>query len=526
MTTSSTTRRSSELPSEYWYDKHAAERPINFFSRHLKHIKGELAGKPFIPSDSQSYHLRQIFGWKRKDGTRRYRTVYWEEPRKNGKTTLAAGVALYVLCADGEPGAEVYSAAADREQANLCFGLAKAMVSSSSALAKRTKVHKYAITYPATFGSYKVLSADAFTKHGLNAHGIVFDELHAQPDRELWDVLTTSTGARRQPLVFAITTAGYDRHSICYEIHTYAKKVQAGIIKDDSFYPVIYAADESDDWTKEETWRKANPGYGVTVKADYFQTEVAKAKELPRYQNTFRQLHLNQWTEQAVRWLPMEAWDAGALKSCGELETQLTGSPCYCGLDLASTTDLSVLAMVFPQDAGRIAVLCRFWIPQETARAREKRDKVPYLQWIKEGWITATEGNRADYDQIRADINALRDKYDIREIAFDRWNANQISTQLAGDGFRLVDFGQGFRSMNEPSKHLEALLAERKVDHGGNPVLRWNASNVAVSKDAAGNIKPDKAKSTERIDGIVAMVMGIGRMIVQGQNTDLDIRVI
>lgn len=472
----------------------------------MQHVKGELAGEPFKLDQWQAAIVGAMFGWKRPDGTRRFRTVYIEVPRKNGKSTLCAGLALYLLYADGEPGAEVYSAAAEREQASIVFDVARQMVDAEPILRQHAKVFRKSIAIEKAAATYKVLSADAYTKHGLNAHGIIFDELHAQPNRELWDVLTTSTGARAQPLTVAITTAGYDRNSICWEVHDYACKVRDGIIEDGSFMPVIYAAGEEDDWTLSATWAAANPGLGISLREDYLATEAAKAGELATFQNTFRRLHLNQWTEQAVRWLPMDRWD-----EMNAPLADLAGRPCWGGLDLASTTDIAALVLVFPDDAGGYDVLPRFWIPAENSRAREKRDRVPYPTWVTEGHITATPGDVIDYDHIRADINALGELHDIREIAVDRWNATQLVTQLDGDGFSVAMFGQGYRSMSAPSKELEALVLGRKLRHAGNPVLRWMAANVAVEMDPAANIKPSKRRSSERIDGIVALVMALAR---------------
>jgi phage terminase large subunit-like protein len=502
------------IPSvAYKFDTESAERPIRFFREYLHHVKGEWAGQPFVLLPWQAELVWTLFGWRRLDGTRRYRTCYVEVPRKNGKSSLAACIGLYLLFADNEPGAEVYSAAADREQAAIVFDTARQMVGDAPALAKRSQTYRRSIIVPSTASSYKVLSSEAYTKDGLNAHGIIFDELHAQPNRELWDVLTTSVGARRQPLIFAITTAGYDRNSICWEVHDYACKVRDGIIQDDSFLPIIYAADKDDDWTNLDVLGKVNPSLGSTVKLEYLAQECRKAQETPGYQNPFKRLHLNIWTEQETRWLDMAKWDdCGGTLDPAELE----GQPCYAGLDLSSTTDITALVLVFPQ-AAHYAVLSYFWVPAENIRRRAERDRVPYPLWAQQGHIEATEGNVVDYDIIRSRINELNQRYHIREIAIDRWNSTQLQTQLQGDGLTVVQFGQGFASMTGPSKELEKLVLGKRIQHGENPVLRWMVSNVAVRQDAAGNLKPDKEKSTEKIDGVVALIMGLGRALVQGQ---------
>ncbi len=428
-------------------------------------------------------------------------------------SSLAAGIALYLLFADGEPGAEIYSAAADRDQAAIVFETAKAMVENSPALSRLAEIYKRSILVPSTRSTYRVLSADAPTKHGLNAHGVIFDELHAQPNRELWDVLTTATGARRQPLVVAITTAGHDRESVCWEQHEYARQVLDGVIEDPSFFAYIRAADEEDDWLDEEVWAKANPSLGITVKLDYLREQARKAKNVPAYQNTFRRLHLNQWTQQETRWLPLEAWDACGTPVDPRL---LEGQPCYGGLDLASTSDLAAFVLVFPPELGeeeRYAVLPFFWIPEENMVERARRDRVSYDAWARDGLITPTEGNVIDYGFIVRAIEELGERYNIKEIAFDRWGAFQVSQALEGAGFTMVGFGQGFASMSAPTKELLRLVLDGKLAHGGHPVLRWMADNVVVSTDPAGNVKPNKAKSREKIDGIVALIMALDRAL-------------
>lgn len=452
-----------------------------------------------------------MFGRLNEDGLRQYRTVYVEIPRKNGKSTLAAAIALYLLMADGEQGGEVYGAAVDCDQASIVFNTAAEMVNRTPGLDKLLRVipSTKRILHAGSGSFYRAIPGDAAGSWGFNASGIIFDELHVQKNRELWDALTTSTASREQPLIFAITTAGYDRNSICWEVHDYALKVQEGIIDDPTFLPVVYAADETEDWTDEEVWRRANPSLGETFTIDYLREEFKRAKQVPAFQNTFRRLYLNQWTQQSERWLDIAAWD----KCSGFPElVELEGQVCYGGLDLASTTDIAAFVLVFPV-GEMFAVLPHFFVPSENIEERERRDRVPYREWVRQGLITATPGNVIDYRSIDLKIRELGAIHNIKEIAFDRWGATEIIQNLDDAGFTVVQFGQGFASMSPPTKELLNLVLSEKLMHGGNKVLRWMADNMVVRTDPAGNIKPDKSKSTERIDGLVATIMGLDRAV-------------
>lgn len=502
--------------SQFYFDPRAAEMAVMFFENYLVHSKGEWAGQPFKLQKWQADEvIRPLFGWKRKsDNTRRFRRAYLELPRKNGKSTMSSGIALYLLFADNEPGAEVYSAAADRDQAAIVFDEAKKMVQASPALDKRAQVLKNSVLYERTNSVYRVLSSDVPTKHGLNVHGVVFDELHAQPNRDLFDVLTTGTGSRRQPMVVMITTAGWNRESICWEQHDYARKVLKGIIDDPEYFAFIAAADEKDDWMDPAVWAKANPSLGVTIKPDYLEAEAKRASMTPAYQNSFRRLHLNQWTQQETRWMPIEKWDKCDLVLDLNL---LKNAECYGGLDLSSTSDLASFVLDFPSEPGDERelhqVLARFWIPEENMIERARKDRVPYDAWVRDGLIKTTPGNTIDYGFIVKEIIELSEIYNIREIAFDRWGAFQVSQQLEGAGLTMVGFGQGYQSMSFPTKELLRIVLDEKLAHGGHPVMRWMADNMVVTMDPAGNIKPDKKKSREKIDGIVALIMALDRAI-------------
>jgi phage terminase large subunit-like protein len=487
-----------------------ARRAVEFIQK-LKHTKGQWAGQNFILQDWQRERIiRPLFGTVNPDGARQYRTCYVELPRKNGKTTIASAIALYLLYADSEAGCEIYSAANDRQQAALVFNEAAAMVRQEHNLFNISKIidSQKRIVYHRFNSFYCAISAEAYTKWGINAHGIIYDELHAAPDRDLWDTLTTSTGSRRQPLTLVITTAGFDRNSICWEQHNYALKVQNGIIQDPTFLPVIFSAPEDADWKDEKVWKSSNPALGTFRNIDEMRTLCKKAQETAALEMTFRRLYLNQWVNSSERWLPMDAWDA-----CnGQVDLKnLQGRTCYAGLDLASTTDLTALALVFAADDGSCDVLTYFWIPGDTAIQKERKDRVPYRTWAKKGLITLTEGNVIDYKYIQHTLEQLREKYNIAEVAFDRWGATKLSQDLTDAGFLMVPFGQGFGSMSAPTKELMNLVLSKKIRHGGNPVLRWNCDNLVVRTDPAGNIKPDKEKSTQKIDGMVALIMAIDR---------------
>ena len=494
------------------YDKEKADKAVRFIE-HMKHTKGTWAGTKFELIDWQEQIIRDVFGVIKENGYRQFNTAYIEIPKKSGKSEIAAAVALLLLCADNEQRAEIYGCAADRQQASIVFEVAADMVRMSPTLSKRTKILSATkrIVFSPTNSFYQVLSAEAYSKHGFNIHGVVFDELHAQPNRKLYDVMTKGSGdARMQPLFFLITTAGDDTNSICYEIHSKAKDILEGRKIDHTFYPVIYGAEMDDDWTDEKVWEKANPSMGITFGIDKVRDACESAKQNPAEENTFRQLRLNQWVKQAVRWMPMEHWD-----KCNDPINinDLLGRECYAGLDLSSTTDITAFVLLFPprDDNEKYIIYPHFWIPEETVDIRTMKDHVPYDVWVKEGLINVTEGNVIHYDFIEKYIEDLGTKFNIKEIAFDRWGATQMVQNLEGMGFTVIPFGQGFKDMTPPCKELFKLVLEQKIAHGGNKVLRWMMDNIAAKTDAAGNIKFDKEKSSEKIDGAVALVMALDR---------------
>lgn len=491
------------------FDLAAATHAIRFFS-FLKHSKGEWAGQQFELSPWQEFIIGSVFGWKRANGTRRFRTAYVEIARKNGKSTMLAGVGLYLFVADGEAGAEVYSSATKKDQAKIVWSEAERMVKASEPLKARVGTHRNNLHIVGTASKFEPLGADSTTLDGLNAHGNIVDELHAHRDRGLWDVLVTSMGARRQPLTFAITTAGtYEPESIGWELHDHAVKVAEGALEDDSFFAYVAAIDDDDKWEDPKVWVKANPNLGVSVKLEYMEEKCRDALNKPSFTNTFLRLHLDRWTQQVERWISMEKWNAQAEPVDPEA---LRGLPCWGGLDLAQKLDIAAFVLAFPREGGGVTLLPRFWCPEATVTERSKKDRVPYDAWVRDGLLIATPGEVIDYDFIRAEIKDLGEAYGIQEIAYDPWAAQQLATQLGEtDGFTMVAMRQGYASLSEPAKEFERLVVSRKLYHGGHPILRWMASNVAKTEDPAGNIKPDKGKSREKIDGIVAAIMALGR---------------
>ena len=503
------------LPTSH-YDKKKADRAVTFIEN-LCHTKGKWAGTPFWLLPWQEQLIRDIFGIVKADGNRQFRTAFVEICKKVGKSELAAAVALYLLYADNEPSAEVYGAAADRQQASIVFDVAKQMVEMSPALMKRSKLMgatKRIVNY-SNAGYYQVLSAEVGGKHGFSVSGLVFDEIHTQPNRQLYDVLTKgSSDARQNPLHFIITTAGNDRHSIAYELHTKAVDILEGRRVDPTFYPVVYGLKDDEDWEDEANWYKVNPSLGYTVDIERLRDAYGEAKQNPADEVTFKWLRCNMWVSSTVAWIP----DAIYMRGNEPIDVDaLAGRDCYAGLDLSSTGDITALVLIFPprNEDEKYVLLPYFWIPEETIPRRVKANSVPYDIWEKQGYIMSTEGNVIHYDFIEKFIMDLSEKYHILEIAVDRWNATQMIQNLEGEGFTIVPFGQGFSSMSAPTKEFYRLLMEGRIIHGGNPVLRWMAGNVVIDTDPTGNIKVTKAKSKEKIDGIVAAIMALDRCIRQ-----------
>lgn len=495
------------------YEESAALRVRRFIERFCCHSKGRWAGQPFALLPWQWDYLRRLYGWKRADGTRRYRTAYLEVPKKNGKSMLVSALALYHLLADGESGPEVYCNACDRAQASIVYTECQRMVDASPELAKRLDAipSTKRIVYRGGNGFLVANSADVPSKDGINSSLTIFDELHRQKTPDMWRIFLHAGVAREQPLNVSITTAGEDLESVCYEQHEYTERVNSGAVPDTEHLGVIYAAEPKDDLDEPAIWAKANPSLGETLKVDGFKAELTKAKEIPSEWATFKRLRFNLWLKTEDRFISDEAWNACG---SGPIDPEgLRGSACWAGADLSSTTDLTALVGLFREDDGGFQILCRFWLPDSRVGQLSRRDRVPYRSWIERGFLESTPGDVVDYDNIRACINEFARQYDLRKLLLDPYNATQLGVKLLEeDGIPLAFLRQGYLSLSAPTKELERLILGRKIRHGWHPVLRWMAGNAIATRDAAGNVKLDKSKSRQKIDGMSALVNAIAAM--------------
>jgi len=540
-------RRWESADGKYYFDADAADGACDSFENYLRHTKGEFAGRPFVLLPWQAdLIVRPLFGWKRcRDGHRRFRKIFVEVAKKAGKSGLASGLGLLLAFGDGEPGAEVYAVAADRDQARIVFGDAKSMARENPEFLADAgiEVLQNAIVQTATNSTFKALSAEVGTKHGFNVHGLIFDEFHTQRSRDLYDALYKGTSARRQPVIFIITTAGDDRESICYEEYSYAKNVRDGVIPDEQYLPVVFEPGPDDDWTDEATWRKANPSLGVTKSVEYMRAECEAAQAEPRKRNSFLRLDLNRWTESRTVWISPESWEA-CKREEKDPERMRTAIAC-AGLDLSSTTDLTALVVACRRPDHRMSEQIEvdpgnekhghprrvltldfsvdvqewFWLPREVLRERTRRDRVPYDVWARDGWLRVTDGDMVDYRAIHETLDReVRANYQLGETGFDPWNAQQLALALQDDGFKMVEVRQGYGSLSAPAKLFEALVRAKRITYSGSPLMRWCVANCEVSSDAAGNIKPVKPSgaysATRRIDGVVATLIALQRLML------------
>ena len=507
---------------EYVYSEAHANRAFGFISA-LRHTKGEYAGQRFNIQPFQEFFIKVLFGWQRKEGGRRFRKAYLEIARKNGKTELAAAIAVYCFLCDNETGAEVYTAATTRDQARIAFDTAKVFLKSlktdSRTFNKLVNVLKYNCNVPSTNSKFTAVSSDADTLDGLNPHFSLIDEYHAAKTSDVAEVMETGMGSRTQPLLLITTTAGFNRESPCYQF----RKVMVDILEkrkvDESVFPLLFCLDEGDDWQDKKNWTKSNPNLGVTPYISYMDDQFQKAlNEGAAKQIQFMTKNLNVWTTTSSVWISNSYIEATRLKLDDDV---LYNKKCFAGLDLASTRDIAALVLCFPVQQGidKPHIKSYFFCPEDNVRERSLSDGVNYIQWAQDGDIVMTDGNVTDYDFIKAKVIELTAKYKIECIAFDRWNASQLVIQLTNDGATMKPFGQGFISMSAPTKEVEKMFLSSEITHDGNPVMEWMLSNVMLRFDPAGNIKIDKAKSTEKVDGPVAMVMAYAQIMVEDKPT-------
>lgn len=502
------------------FSEERALKAINFIKL-LRHTKGEFAQQPFNMLPFQEEIIRDLIGTLNDDGNRQYRESFIFLPRKNGKTELIAGLVLYFLFLDNEYGAEIYSCANDREQASLVFQTACAMIRMNKTLSSRCKIiesQKRIVRYDSN-SFYKAISAEASTKHGFNAHVVIFDEIHEAKNRDLYDVMKTSMGARLQPMFISITTAGVDTKGICYQLYDYSKKILEGTIKDPTFYPVLYYAGEDDDPWDEKTWMKCNPALGIFRSLEEFRQSAIRAKEIPTEEAKFRRLYLNQWVNGEISWIAMKRW-----YMCNEKfnPDDLLGKQCHLGMDLSATTDLTSLNLEFRLDNGKYAMISQSFMPKNRVLDKEKVDRVPYSVWIKQGWIIATEGDVVDYEFVKQYIRDQALKYQIKEICFDPWNATQLANDLESEGFTTVQIRQGFQTLSEATKDIGTLILQGKILHNDNPVLSWAMSNCIIRQDPNGNIALDKSKAKNRIDPACAMINSHCRSRILNNSLDFN----
>jgi phage terminase large subunit-like protein len=498
----------------FHFDLSRALRVRRFFERCLKHSKGQWRGEPFRLMDWQwNDVIAPLFGWVDGDGFRRYRTAYIEIAKKNGKSTIGAGIGMYMLCADGEPGAEVYSAATKLEQARIVHSEAERMVNASPALRALAKINRATktITYEDTDSKYAALASDSQGSEGLNIHGLIVDELHAWSDRDFWNTLRYGMAARRQPLTFIITTAGIADHtSLGWETHDYAAKVLDGTIEDLRYFSYIRAAAPDDDLADPETAKKANPSYNILIRPEEIAKAVQDAIEKPSEWTVLQRYRFNLWVQQVIRWITLEQWDICKSESD---DAELKRLPCWGGLDLASTRDMTAWALVF-RDDNRYVIRPRFFVPEDTAKWRSRHEQLKYDDWIARGLVQVTPGPTIDYRAIRNQINADALEYDLQQIGYDKWNASQLITELVNDGYKCEMVPQTMQGLTAPTKEMEAAILSGRLGHDGNEVLRWMMSNVALKTDPDGNVKPDKDASTEKIDGVRAILNALALILV------------
>ena len=502
------------LDKGWYFDRKAAQRAINFIEK-LKHTKGQWAGQRFKLEAWQQFIIWNIFGWKKADGTRRFRYAYVEIARKNGKTALSAGIGLYMLFADGESRPEVYSAATVKDQAKICFSDAVEIVKATD-LKNYLTPYRNSIVYELKGGMMKPLSSDYGTHDGLNPSCGIIDEFHAHKDSGMFDVIKSAFGARKQPLMFIITTAGFNKAGACYAYRDNVIKILRGINEDDALFGIIYTMDSKEEWDNPKMWIKSNPNLGVSLFSNYLEDQVNDAKNRPEAVRNVMTKNVNLWVDAAKTWILDDMW----MKCIGETDLEdLKGCQCWGGLDLSNVSDITSFVLLFHEN-DKFQLLPFFWIPEETMLEKIRKENINYDKWVAGGFVKVTAGNIVDYDFVKADILTIVEDYDLQSSAYDRWNSSQTIIDLQNEGMECTPFGQGYGSMSAPTKEFEKLVLTEKIEHFGNPVLRWMLASIAIMTDPAGNIKPDKSKSTQKIDGIVASIMALGEWMTAQAEED------
>ena len=502
--------------ADVFYDQRAVNIACEF-AESMVLTKSTKSGRPekltLLPHTRKL--LANLYGWRRDVGVRLIRKVYFGLGRKNAKTQIAALIALLELFLTDEMSPEIYMAAKDRDQASVCFQAAADMINAHDELRELAIItpSRKTIHNPVNNGLIKALSSEGRSKHGLNPSVVIFDELHAwtPAEQELYDALTTGSGARKNPLQIITTTAGTEQQSICYREYEYAQRVAAGIVEDPTYLPLIYEVPADADWTDESLWSLANPALGSILSLADLREHRDKALEQPSEQNKFRRLYLNQWVNAETQWISLKEWDACKVDGCTD---RLDGRECYGGLDLSATTDLTAFVLAFP-DKGGVILKPMFWVPAEGLAEKSKRDRVPYDVWVKQGWIRTTPGKAIDYSFITHQILQDAKRYNLRRVAYDRWGMDSIFSAFESSNIEMAKFGQGHGSMSTPSKQFEISILRRQLKHDGNPVLRWNLDCTTTESDAAGGIKPVKPhreRSSKRIDGVVASIMAMAQV--------------
>lgn len=516
------------------FDPERVDKVLQAFSL-LRHTQGRLAGQPLNPDPWQiAYIIAPVFGWVEQNDygewCRIIRNLYVDVPRKNGKSTMCGGFAIYLTAADGEEGAQVIAAASTKDQANFVFAPIKVLADKAPALRGRVKALGSKILHPKSGSYFGVVSSAADAQHGANIHGAIIDELHVHKNGDLVEAIETGTGSRDQPLVVKITTADTGKPNTVYANNRKTvEQLAKGVFKSKTIYGVVFAAPDGADPFSVKTQKMANPGYGVSPTKEFLAAAADKAKQSPTELASYKRLHLGMRTKQTTAYLDLGAWKRNAGRPLKEWEHELLGRECWGGLDLGSVSDLTALTWLFPRSTGEgYDVKFRFWTPEDNLEALDKRTAgAASKEWVKGGWLQTTPGNVTDYDWIKADVLADADLYDVQTIGVDRWNSTQLSGELLEEGLEIVKIGQGFISMNEPMKEMQRLTLKGKrgaelLRHGGNPVMLWMVDNLAIATDPAGNVKPDKKNSGDKIDGVSALANALSEALNPEQETRPD----